>query len=183
MTVIRYHPFLVALHWLLALALLGMLAVGFFGFDLFKDDDPGKKSLVAMHVAGGISILALMAVRLVVRMLTDLPPAAATGRPRPDRVAAAVHVLLYVLVAVIALSGLTAALQSGVIAAVFGTPGGPLPAMEKLDSNPVFSVHGLAATVLAVLIVVHAVAAIYHQAVLKDDLIGRMTFGPRRADR
>jgi cytochrome b561 len=183
MTVIRYHPFLVALHWLIALAILGMFAVGFIGFDLFKDDDPAKVRLVAMHMVAGISILALMAVRLVARSVTDLPPPAGTGRPKPDRLAAAVHVALYVLVAVIVASGLTAALQADVVRSVFGAAGGRLPEMADLDKNPAFNIHGLAAIALAALVVLHAAAAFYHQHVLKDGLISRMTFGPRRTDR
>jgi cytochrome b561 len=41
--------------------------------------------------------------------------------------------------------------------------------------------HGLIATLLVALIVLHIAAAIYHQVVLKDGLLRRMWFGKRKA--
>jgi cytochrome b561 len=44
---------------------------------------------------------------------------------------------------------------------------------------PSFRAHAALATLLAVLIAVHVVAALYHQFVLKDGLFRRMWFGKR----
>jgi cytochrome b561 len=38
----RYHPLLVALHWLLAALILAALAVGFFGLAAMPNADPQK---------------------------------------------------------------------------------------------------------------------------------------------
>jgi cytochrome b561 len=45
---------------------------------------------------------------------------------------------------------------------------------------PSFRAHAALATLLAILIVVHVAAALYHQFVLKDGLFRRMWFGERR---
>jgi cytochrome b561 len=44
---------------------------------------------------------------------------------------------------------------------------------------PTFRAHAALATLLAILIVVHIAAALYHQFVLKDGLFRRMWFGRR----
>jgi cytochrome b561 len=38
----RYHPLLVALHWLLAALILAALAVGFFGLAAMPNADPKR---------------------------------------------------------------------------------------------------------------------------------------------
>lgn len=48
---------------------------------------------------------------------------------------------------------------------------------------PTFAAHAILATVLANLIVVHVLAAVYHQLVRKDDLLSRMLWGRRAANR
>jgi cytochrome b561 len=69
----RYHPLLVALHWLLAALILAALAVGFFGLAAMPNADPQKIAGLRWHMAGGMLILALMVIRLVVHLATARP--------------------------------------------------------------------------------------------------------------
>jgi cytochrome b561 len=73
----RYHPLLVALHWVLALVIIAALALGALVMVNIPNTDPMKIEALRSHMSGGIFILILMLVRLFVRTRTRrtrLPP-------------------------------------------------------------------------------------------------------------
>jgi cytochrome b561 len=175
--VARYHPALVALHWLLALLIVGALAIGFFGLAGRPNTDPQKIGILRVHMAGGMLILVLMAVRLVVRLRTARPPRATTGHPLLDRLAPVLHQGFYVLVFLMVGTGFATAIISGLNQIVFGPPGLPLP--RSLSIYPTFVAHGVLAATLAGFIALHVLAALYHHFVRKDGLFRRMLFGRR----
>lgn len=173
----RYHPALVALHWLLALMILGALVAGSVILENTPNDDPFKLTSLAMHMSLGIAILALMLVRVAVRLFTASPPPADTGNALLNKAAAAAHGLLYLLVFGIAVSGLVMANATDLPAIVFGGSGAPLPAtFEGLTAR---AVHGALTSLLILLILAHVAAALWHQFVRKDGLFARMSFGRR----
>jgi cytochrome b561 len=175
--VVRYHPLLVALHWLLAVLIIGDLAFGFLGLAATADADPQKIGLLRLHMAGGMLLLVLMVVRFVLRVATLRPAQATTGNPRLDRIAPVAHYALYVLVVLMVGTGFATAILSGLNIIVFGPPGAPLP--PTLTVYPTFAAHVLLASLLAGLIGLHVLAALYHELVRKDALLRRMLFGQR----
>jgi len=177
MTVSRYHPLLVTLHWLLALMIIGMLITGFLVIDPMPSADPNKIRVLLLHMSGGMLILALMLIRLVVRLRSARPAPATTGSPLLDRLAVLAHYGFYVLVLLMVTSGYATGILAGLNRSVFQRTGEPLPA--DFDVYPSFVAHSYLATVLAVLIGLHVLAAIYHQFVRKDHLLSRMAFGRR----
>jgi cytochrome b561 len=74
-------------------------------------------------------------------------------------------------------SGFATAIIAGLNRSVFQRTGEPLPA--DFDVYPSFVAHSYLATILAVLIGLHVLAALYHQFVRKDHLLSRMAFGRR----
>ena len=174
----RYHPLLVALHWLLALLLIVALAGGMLQLQHIPNSSPAKIDALRGHMIMGVSILVLTLVRLVVRHFTARPAPASTGRPFMDRLGRAAHVLLYVLVILMAASGFATALQAGLPDIVFGGSGAPLPA--NFAAYAPRAVHGVIGVLLTGLVALHALAALYHQFVLRDGLLARMGFGRRR---
>ena len=104
------------------------------------------------HVAIGLAILALVVVRVLVRLGRGAP--AAPGEPGSLSVMAADwgHRLIYLLMIAVPLGGIS----------VF---------FLGLD---VGEVHGLAANLLMLVVLGHALMALYHQYVLKDGLLRRM---------
>jgi cytochrome b561 len=172
----RYHPALVALHWLLALMLLGMLGYGSLVLAAVPNSAPEKIDALRGHMIGGGLTLVLMLVRVVVRRKTAHPPPASTGHPALDRLAPLVHWVLYGLVFVMAASGIAISVLAGLPGIVFGGVGA-LPA--NFDALPPRFVHGLMAKVLMLAIVGHIAAALYHQFVRRDSLMARMGFGKR----
>lgn len=173
----RYHPLLVALHWLLALMIFGGLIAGTVILDATPNDDPFKLTSLALHMSLGLAVLALMLVRLGVRLFSEKPPHADTGNALLDGVAQAAHWALYLLVFGVAISGIVMANTAGLPAIVFGGSGDPLPA--DFDDLTPRAVHGVLTTLLGLLILGHIGAALWHQFLRKDRLFARMWFGRR----
>jgi Prokaryotic cytochrome b561 len=98
-----------------------------------------------------------------------------TGNAFLDWVGKAVHDALYLLVFLMALSGMSLSLQSSLLPAVFGTSGASLPA--AFFEFRARMLHGFIAPALLVLVAVHVGAALYHQFALRDNLFSRMWYG------
>lgn len=173
----RYHPVLVFLHWLLAILLIAALSVGTFVLDPIPESDPAKLDALRPHMIVGLVILALMIVRLVVRLRSTHPPEADIGVPLLNTLARLAHWALYIAVFGLIGSGIAMSIQAGLPPIVFGGSGDPLPASFN-DLAP-RAAHGIFATLLALLIAGHVAAALYHQFVRKDGLLARMWFGER----
>lgn len=86
-TVVRYHPLVVALHWLMALLLISGLGAGFFVLAATPNTAPEKIDALRVHMAIGVLILALMIIRLGARMLTSKPARLSSENPLADRIA------------------------------------------------------------------------------------------------
>jgi cytochrome b561 len=173
----RYHPAIVGIHWLVAALILVMLAVGYLVLDELPNSDPGKLDILLVHMAVGVTILALMVVRLFIRLRTPHPPEASIGIPAADRAALWVHYGFYAVVIAMVLSGLATALVTGLAGSVVERNGQPLP--TTFEDFAAFAVHEKLATVLLILIALHVGAALYHQFVRKDRLFRRIWFGSR----
>jgi len=180
MPVSRYHPLLVVLHWLLAVLILAMLGVGFFKLATMPNTDPEKIRILLIHMSLGMLILALMAVRFILRMCTARPADATTSHPHLDRIAPVIHYGFYVLVVLMAGTGLATAILAGLNRSVFQGSGEPLP--PNFATYPTFVAHGTLALLLAGFIILHLLAALYHQFIRKDRLLRRMWFGRRILD-
>jgi cytochrome b561 len=174
--VVRYHPVLVALHWVLAVLIIAALALGALVMVHIPNSDPMKIEALRSHMAGGVLILLLMLARLLVRSRTAHPAPAATGNSLLDRLAWTSHRLFYVAVNIMAVSGILMALQAGLFETVFGGQGA-LPA--DFWAFPLRMVHYLASRALMVLIVLHVAGALYHTVIRRDRLLSRMGFGRR----
>jgi cytochrome b561 len=177
----RYHPLLVAMHWLLAALILAALAYGSFVLDDIPNSDPRKTAFLKLHMAAGIVILVLMAIRFVVRMSTARPAYLTTGNPLLDRLAPVAYYGFYVLVLLMVGTGLATALLARLNRIVFQHSGEPLP--PNFGAYPSFLAHSILAAALAGLIVLHAVMALYHEFIIEDGIFRRMSIGPRGGPR
>jgi cytochrome b561 len=168
----RYHPSLIVLHWLLAIAIFGAFIMGAFVLDDMKNDVPEKMQLLQMHVIGGISILILTIIRLIVRMKTAKPAPVVTDNPKMDKVGTSVQHALYLLTVLAALSGMALAIKSDLLNVLFKHVGS-LPV--DFEGFAAHSVHGLMAAGLVLLTLVHVAGALKHQFVLKNGMLSRMS--------
>jgi cytochrome b561 len=168
----RYQPVLVALHWMLALIIIGLLYLGFFVLANMPNSDPKKLDILGWHMTGGMFVLVLMIPRFIIRMWSARPAKATAGSPLIDRLASSVHYTFYGIVFLMIITGWSIGrlIRSGF-------HGKPLP--HTFATLPAFQVHAVVAMLLAVMIAGHIVAALYHQFVLKDGILRRMWFGQR----
>ncbi|MFN3295301.1 cytochrome b [Caldimonas sp.] len=176
----RYTATAITLHWLLALGLLGMLALGLYMTGLPMS--PSRLKLYNWHKWAGIVILTLSALRLLWR-LTHRPPAlpqqVLRHMPAWQRVAHhGTHLALYLLFFAVPLMGWAYSSAAGFPVVLFGVL--PLPDFVPADralAETLKPWHGALAYTLAALIVLHVLGALKHQLIDRDGLLSRMWFG------
>ncbi len=170
----KHNAVQVALHWITAAMIVFLLAMGHFVLEELPNSDPMKMVGLRGHMVVGGGALALMIVRIFWRAFTPQPPHAQTGNALMDKAGVAAHFALYAVAILVGVSGVGLAKMSGLPDIVFGGQG-TLP--ENFFGYPPRFAHGVLTKVLAALIVLHVLAALYHQFVLKDGLFRRMWFG------
>ena len=177
----RYGSVAVTLHWLIALAIIGMLILGKYMADL-PNSDPSKFDLIQLHKSFGISILALSVLRLAWRLVNKVPPLP-PQMPAWERYAAhASHFLLYVLMIGIPLSGwaMVSASPLGIPTIWFGQfeiphlPGLQGLADQRATTDQLKEVHELLGNLMIALLLIHVGAALKHHLWDRDDVLTRM---------
>jgi len=174
-TVTRYHPLLVALHWIVALMITASLVGGLTLLQATPNSDPMKLVYLQGHMAGGLALGVLMLARLVTRLSTAKPGPAAAGWKH--RLARGVHWGMYLVI--------FAMLSTGIGMAVLGNlwpilTGNAVVLPRSFDVLPPHAGHELFARVLIGLLLLHILAAVWHSFV-GEAVMGRMWFGRRRA--
>lgn len=176
----RYSDVAIALHWLLAIALLVSFCVGLYMTGLKLS--PARIRLFNWHKWAGISILALSAFRLAWRLRHRPPPDLASMSALKRRAAHGVHRLMYLLFFLVPLAGWAYSSASGFQVVWFGRI--PLPDFVPVDkelAHVLKETHELLAYGLAGLVAAHVAAALEHHFVERDGILARML--PARADK
>lgn len=173
----RYHPALVALHWILAIMIIVALVMGGQVLAALPNDSPDKMFSLRAHMSIGLIIGTLMVARLVTRLRTQHPPKADTGNALLNMGGQVAHWALYAIVLLMVASGIGISIAAGLPGIVFGGSGAPLP--ETFNDLAPRAAHGIISKLLALTILAHIAGWLYHQFVLKDGLISRMWFGNR----
>ena len=103
-TATQYGLVAVALHWLIALAVLGQFALGLWiaGLEYY---DPWYQRGPALHKGIGILVLIVVALRLAWRWMNPVPAAQPTHAVWERRLARITHAALYVLLLATLLAG------------------------------------------------------------------------------
>lgn len=173
----RYGTVAMTLHWLIAIAIIGMLIGGKYMHGL-PNTDPNKFLLYQLHKSTGITILVLTVARIVWRFAGPVPALPAT-MPTWERWAAhASHFLLYALMILIPLSGWAVAStsSSGVPTLWFGlfeVPHLPVPVTEEAHEAAEEG-HELFGNLMILLLLVHVGAALKHHFWDRDTVLRRM---------
>jgi cytochrome b561 len=167
----QYGSVAIAIHWASALAVILAFAAGFVVANVSPPAEQGP--ILIAHVTLGLIVFALTLLRIVWWAVADRHPAAPADQPRWQvRAAQAVHLGLYVLLVLMASSGITTLILSGAVPTILG--GGPVPDFSGLIPR---IAHGIMSKLLLALFVVHLGAALYHQLVRRDHLLARMGVG------
>ena len=178
----RWGPVSQLLHWLIVLLVLMLAIVG-----LTLDELPRTPKyfwVYTMHKSVGITVLALVLVRIAWRLYAGTPKPVAGTPSWQLRVASLTHFLLYALLLAMPLSGWLYDSASGLRPfRWFG-----LVLMPKLSApnqglgELSHDAHELLFWVLVALVAVHAAAAFYHHLFQNDATLTRMLPGRRSRD-
>ncbi|XDF34134.1 cytochrome b [Paracidovorax avenae] len=176
----RYTATAILLHWVLGLAIVAVFLLGLYMTGL--PFSPQRLKFYNWHKWAGVAILALSALRLLWR-LTHRPPAlpAAVQSAMPAWQRAAhhgTHHLMYLLFFAVPLIGWAYSSAAGFPVVFLGIV--PLPSFVPVSPELAEAIkpwHQISAYALAVLVVLHVAAALKHQVIDRDGLIGRMLPG------
>lgn len=172
----RYPRPLVLLHWVMAVLILATIPIGYRMSDL--DPGPVQDALYHLHRSIGVTVLALALVRLVVRRLWGAPPPHPALAGWQRALSVSVHRLLYVLFFLVPILGWAGTSAFGAPILVWGFFELPpiMPRHETL-SEILLGAHGLFASTLVGLVLLHVAGALYHALVRRDGVVERMLFG------
>lgn len=164
----------IMLHWGVALAVLGLFALGLWmrGLNYYS---PWYRTAPDIHKSVGLILFAVVVLRLVWRWVSP-PPAALSSHGRLVRLASSVgHLTLYAGLFVVMISGYLISTADGRPISVFGWFEVPalitgIPRQEDLAGE----VHFYAAWALVIFAGLHALAAFKHHLIDRDDTLRRM---------
>ncbi|MCI4644368.1 MAG: cytochrome b/b6 domain-containing protein [Hyphomonadaceae bacterium] len=180
----RYTGVAIALHWAIALAIFGLIGVGWYMGDL-PNDHPGKESLYQLHKSVGITVFLLTLARIVWRLLNP-PPADAEGLTGWERALShGVHIAFYVLMLAMPLSGwlyVSTAYDFDIPTVLYGIVSWPdIPFVSGLANEAghgaVEFVHSKLAWVAIGLVVLHLAGAVKHEIDGEEGVLKRMIPG------
>ena len=176
-TLSRYGFVASFLHWSIAAGIVAQYLLAEAAEDT---QGRGTQALGAatVHQSLGITLLALAAIRLTWRLFEAAPQSPTTVKPIETFIARAAHIMFYVLLFAIPLSGWALATASGELATYFGLfeiPPSAIGAQSgTLGKEQFEEIHEALFNVLAGLAVLHIMAALKHHLFDHDDVLRRM---------
>ena len=161
------------LHWFVGLFIICMIIVGFTMSSMVSS--PEKFELYKMHKAFGIIVLSLVVVRILWR-ITNTNVQAAAGVSSILQLAARIeHLLLYIFMLIMPISGVLMSRFAGFPVSVFDIFTIPAASEKSPELAKFFhETHQYTAFGLVALITIHILAALYHHFIRRDNTLTRM---------
>ena len=171
----RYSTASIALHW--AMLVLMVAVYAFINIaDFFPKGSDARLWAKNWHFTLGLLVLAVVWLRIAVRALGTTPPIHPTPPAWPQTGGKAVHLLLYVLLVAMPWLGGLALSAGGKPVPFVGLELPSLLAPNKELGHQIKEVHELGGNLGYALIGAHAVAALFHHYVVRDNTLARMWF-------
>ncbi len=162
----------VVLHWVIAIAIIGMLVFGLIIEDMPMGQE--KFGLLSTHKSIGAIVLVAAIARMVWRLMEGpVNPVSQLSRAQEITAKATQHTLMLGTI-LMPLSGLAMSIGGGRAVDVFGLE--LLSAGDKIEwlGSVGHIVHGVFAKIMIALILLHLLGALKHQLIDKDGTISRM---------
>lgn len=163
----------IGLHWLTFILILSLALVGLLMTDLANG--PLKIQVYALHKSFGLTVLALTFIRLLWRLFSTTPEIIANTPAWQKWIAKLNHGLLYLLLFAMPISGWLYNSAAGFPLKYFGLF--KLPKLSDYDPGLkqfADDAHETFFTILALLVLMHAGAALKHHYLEKDNTLTRM---------
>jgi cytochrome b561 len=170
----RFGSIAVALHWLVALPVFILFALGWWMTELDYYDSWYKLG-PWWHKSIGVMLFLTVALRLCWRFISPPPKPLSSHQPWEIKIAHAVHLLLYVLLFVTMLSGYLISTADNRPVEVFGWFSVPATITSIPEQEDVAGlVHLIVASTLIGLALLHAAAALKHHFIDRDRSLMRI---------
>jgi len=192
----RYTKPAVILHWLIALVVIAMFALGWYmtdlpkeaakqtAFDLFDlgiytwhlaEEASPRNFYFNLHKSIGITLLALIALRVLWRVTHRPPAMLASYKAWEKKLATGTHHLLYLLMVAMPVSGLVMAMSGKYGVKWFG-----IDLIAGLDNSMLRDVfkeaHEIIGFIFFTAIILHILGALKHKWIDKDGTMKRISF-------
>lgn len=165
------------LHWLIGLTVLGMLAAGLYAGSLDQSNVQGDLeyfTVIDLHKSFGVLVICLAAVRVLWR-LSEATPSLEDEIPRWEIVLArASHLLLYLGLFALPVSGFLWATAYGEPLRLFGWKLPTLVHLHGAAANTAHHVHTFAAFGLLGVVGLHVAGALKNHFVSRNDVLRKM---------
>ena len=176
---VRYSSISIGFHWLMLLLIASVYACIELRELFPKGSDP-REALKMWHFMLGLSVFMLVFLRLLARFFSGPAPLIEPPLARWQALASkAVHYILYGFMLGMPLAGWTILSLAGKPIPFFGFELPALVAENKELAKTVKEIHETVGTVGYYLIGLHALAALLHHYVFRDNTLLRMLPGKR----
>jgi cytochrome b561 len=157
-------------HWLTAAGLIVQIPLGFYLVDL--DFDQTRVDIENYHILFGLIVFYVILIRLIFKVLTPIPDFKGSAFLGQKFIARLNHLLLYLTLLTITISGILKKLFNGESLVIF---------FKKINltynyelSEQFYSIHILANYALIGLITLHILAVLFHKFFLRENILKRI---------
>ena len=158
------------LHWVSAILLLVQIPLGFYLVDL--DFGPERINIESIHVIVGLSIFYLVILRLLTKIINPTPKLNPSIFKGQKFLAKLNHILLYVTILSITISGILKKLFNGETLVIFFKE---FRIQDNFELAELFyEIHVFSNYFIIALITTHIVAVVVHKFFFNDNLIKKI---------
>jgi cytochrome b561 len=169
-TVTEYSLISKLLHWASAIILFVQIPLGFYLVDL--DFGPERLNIENIHVLVGLSIFYLVIIRLINKIISTSPKLEPSIFKGQKFLAKSNHILLYVTILSITISGIFKKLFNGETLVIFFRE---IQIIENFEVADFFyDIHIFSNYLLIALIIIHILAVIVHKLFFGDNLLKKI---------
>lgn len=169
----RYGSLSIAMHWLMLLLLVAVYACIELREFYPKGSDP-RNALKAWHFTLGLTVFFLVWLRVLLKIVQISP----SIDPQPANwqmiLAKIVHLVLYVFMVGMPILGWLILSGEGKDIPFYGISMPPLMGEDKDLAKTIKELHEIGGTLGYFLVGLHAVAALFHHYIVKDNTLSRM---------
>ena len=169
-TLTEYGLISKSLHWLSAILLFIQIPLGFYLVDL--DFGPERLTVEDIHVTMGLSIFYLVILRLLYKIFNPTPRLEPSVFKGQKFLAKLNHILLYVTIISITISGILKKLFNGETLMIIFKK---IKIQDNFELGELFyDIHVISNYILIVLIIIHILAVVTHKLFFNDNLLKKM---------
>ena len=175
-TEIRFGSLSIGLHWLMVILIAAVYACIELKGNFPKGSDM-REGLKQWHFMLGLSVFALVWLRILARVIAPTPKVQPAPPALQEKLAKLMYLALYALMICAPLAGWLVLSAFGKPIPFFGLQLPPLISESQELGGQIKDLHELAGTVGYWLIGLHALAALYHHYVVRDNTLRIMLPG------